>query len=139
MSTRLVIDSDPLAVREALRHLLGGPPLCTLTEDARGTTEIVLAEALNNVVEHAYARSRGPIEVEVQLTADALDCHIFDRGLPLPGNRLPGREPRHSAETLPEGGFGWQLIRALATELDYRRVDGVNHLSFRLCTAQSAD
>jgi serine/threonine-protein kinase RsbW len=32
----------------------------------------------------------------------------------------------------PEGGFGWFLIRSLARELEYRRTDGENVLTFRI-------
>jgi serine/threonine-protein kinase RsbW len=38
--------------------------------------------------------------------------------------------------TLPEGGFGWFLIRTLSRDLDYRREGGRNLLSFRLDTHQ---
>lgn len=72
-ATRLVFDSDPLAVREALRRLAACPPLCLLDDDMRGTAEIVLAEALNNVVEHAYAGRRGKIELWLRLLPGALE------------------------------------------------------------------
>lgn len=136
-TAHLVIESDPLAVRDALRRLLGAPPLADLADDARGSAEIVLAEVLNNVVEHAYACSHGTIEVWVRPSPSGITCRVSDRGLPLPGNRLPAGTLRCLAgDDLPEGGFGWHMIRALACDLDYRRIDGVNHLSFRLRGAE---
>ena len=104
---RLVFDSDPLAVRAALRMLFDGRSLRLLPEDERGTAEIVLAEVLNNVVEHAYASASGEIEVTVQITAAALTCTIIDRGRPMPGNALPvGTQlPALGEGDLPEGGF----------------------------------
>ena len=33
---------------------------------------------------------------------------------------------------LPEGGFGWLIIRRLAHDVRYLRQSGVNELSFRL-------
>lgn len=134
---RLVFDSDPMAVRTALRTLFDRRPLHLLSEDDRGTAEIVLSEALNNIVEHAYAAHQGQIEVIVCVMQGALICTVIDQGLPMPGETLPeGRLPEvRGIEDLPEGGFGWHLIRALSTDLAYRRVNGHNELRFRLITA----
>jgi serine/threonine-protein kinase RsbW len=52
----------------------------------------------------------------------------------LPEGRLIARA---DVSNLPEGGFGWFLIRALSRDLDYRRVGGRNLLSFRLNTQQA--
>ena len=35
-------------------------------------------------------------------------------------------------EAWPEGGFGWGLIRDLASNLTYARHEGENHLSFTI-------
>ncbi|MBZ4690009.1 MAG: putative anti-sigma regulatory factor, serine/threonine protein kinase [Cereibacter sp.] len=127
--TGLVLDSNLLAARAALRRLLDAPPLDGLDEEARWRAELVLAEVLNNVVVHGQLRGR--IAVRLRLEGQALICRISDQGLPLPGGRLPeGVLP--TPETLPEGGFGWPLIRALASDPEYRRAEGVNHLSFRI-------
>ena len=53
------IASTPMAVRDALLEILGHPVMAHLPDDARGTAELVLAEALNNIVEHAYDRDDG--------------------------------------------------------------------------------
>lgn len=129
---RIVIQATMLDVREGLRDLMACPLVQDLSEDCLGTAELVLAEALNNVVEHAYARYSGQIEVEVQRGADQLRFHISDRGLPMPGAEPPaGRLPDMGAfEDLPEGGFGWFLIRSLAQDLAYQRIGERNLLSF---------
>ena len=98
-----------------------------------GTIEIALAEALNNIVEHAYPPDApGGIALRIDLSAARLRCELRDQGTALPGlappdNGLPdlGGPP----ETLPEGGFGWSLIRALTTRLIYERRDGENRLT----------
>jgi serine/threonine-protein kinase RsbW len=133
---RLVIHGDSLSVRGGLASLFAAPPLCDLAADARGTAELVLGEALNNIVEHAYATTSGPIEVCVTRTADALACRIADRGASMPGGTPPaGQLPTGldgPIDDLPEGGFGWFLIRTLTADLTYHRQDGRNHLSFTL-------
>lgn len=123
-----------LDVRAGLREMMTCALVRDLGRDSLGTTELVLAEVLNNVVEHAYSAFPGVIEVEVQRAPDRLNFHISDMGLPMPGAEPPpGRLPDlTSFEDLPEGGFGWFLIRRLAQDLRYSRADGGNRLSFHV-------
>jgi serine/threonine-protein kinase RsbW len=138
--TRIIIPSDPLAVREALRALFDTLLLRSLPEAERGTAEIVLAEALNNIVEHAYSTDRGEIELTLRLSHSELACRITDSGAPMPAGQLPegALKPLVPPDDLPEGGFGWFLIRTLARDLHYRRINGQNQLSFCLNAGQSS-
>lgn len=133
-ASHVIADADPMAVRHGLECLFAQEPLRCLSEDLRGTAEIVMAEALNNIVEHAYAGRAGVIEVCVMLGTDGLNCTISDFGAPMPGNTLPQGAPRPLGHLpdLPEGGFGWFLIRALAQDLQYSRFRDQNFLRFRL-------
>ncbi len=137
-STRLVIPSTPLAVRQALCALFDTLMPGPITQPARDAAQIVLAEALNNIVEHAYAQSPGEIEVTVTFSATGLVCSITDAGLPMPDACLPPGDlaPLPQSGDLPEGGFGWHLIRALSQDLHYRREGGRNLLSFRIDAKQ---
>lgn len=130
----LIIQSDTLAVREVLGALMSMAPLLGLSDEVRGNAEIVLAEALNNVVEHAYRDGPGPIRVCIDHLAPLLTFSVFDQGAEMPGGTLPtGRlEPLGAPEDLPEGGFGWFLIRTLTLDLRYERAGGTNHLRFAL-------
>lgn len=138
-SIRLTIPGHQSAVRDGLRALLDTLLLRSLPEDGRGTAEIVLAEALNNIVEHAYAHHDGEIEIDLHLRQHELLCRITDTGLPMPDGKLPAGllAPIGSFDDLPEGGFGWHLIRSLTHDLAYRRDSGRNLLTFRLDTQQS--
>jgi serine/threonine-protein kinase RsbW len=130
----LVFTADPAAVRDALASLLAMAPVLGLGADDRGTVELVLAEVLNNVAEHAYAGGSGPVEVDLQVTAAGLSCRVADVGLAMPDGMLPtGRLPSaqpEALEDLPEGGFGWYLIRTLTADLTYARSAGQNRLTF---------
>ncbi len=120
------------AVRAGLKRLMMLEPLAGLSDDARGTFEIVLAEALNNVVEHAYPNAPGPILVGVDHLPPVLRVSVYDLGLPMPDGQLPKGElkPLVEGEELPEGGFGWFLIRTLTLDLEYERDGGFNKLRF---------
>lgn len=128
----MTIQSDNIAVRNGLGHLLSMAPLRHLSDDVRGNVEIVLAEVLNNVVEHAYRDAPGPICICIDLTASVLEVSVFDQGAPMPGGHLPPGllRPIEEVEDLPEGGFGWFLIRALTQDLRYERAGEVNRLCF---------
>ncbi|MDF0600672.1 ATP-binding protein [Psychromarinibacter sp. C21-152] len=98
--------------------------------------ELVLAEALNNVVEHAQRdRPDGTIELHSETRDDGLDLWLFDDGAPMPGDTVPQGDLPDTASRAartPEGGFGWYLIRSLADDLTYARLPGGNLLRMRL-------
>ncbi len=131
----LVLQASPLAVRDSLLQMLAAPPLSDLSPDARGTAEVVLAEVLNNIAEHAYPAGPGPVAVALTPVAAGTHCLVIDQGAAMPGDRLPeGRLPIADSglEDLPEGGFGWHLIHSLTRDLAYVRAGGCNRLSFLL-------
>lgn len=136
VAARILIPSDPIAVRQGLKSLFESLLLRRLDDTDRGKAEIVLAEALNNIVEHAYADGTGEIELTICLNRRGLNCRIIDHGAPMPGGAMPGGVLT-APEDFPEGGFGWHLIRTLSEDLRYARVAGRNQLTFRLATEQS--
>jgi serine/threonine-protein kinase RsbW len=125
----LVFAADPLAVRGAVATLLAGLPGGFMTPEARSAAEIVISEALNNIVEHAYPDGPGQIALWLHQGQDGLICEISDQGAPMPGGALPeGRLPQLDTTDLPEGGFGWFMIRALTDDVHYSRLGGTNRL-----------
>lgn len=105
---------------------------CGLPEARIGEVQIALAEAVNNVVEHAYAdNTPGDVNIRCQLEDEKLSIYIRDAGAPLPKGQLPAGTAQAldgPTEELPEGGFGWFLIRELTSDIKYERSDGQNNL-----------
>jgi serine/threonine-protein kinase RsbW len=134
----LVFLASPASIRENLAHLMQARPLSDLSDDSRGSAELVLAEVLNNVAEHAYPEGQGPVSISLVRAAAGISCLIVDQGTPMPGGALPAGQPPSAPdlalEDLPEGGFGWLLIRSLTQDLAYVRTSGCNRLSFTLPT-----
>lgn len=133
---RLVFPAGEKQVRRALSTAMGALAGMGLSDDARGLAEIVLAEVLNNVVEHAYAAQRpGLIEIDAWLEGAFLWMKVQDDGFPMPDGVVPKRRDQDvtgAAETLPEGGFGWSIIHELSHDLTYER-DGLrNTVTFSL-------
>lgn len=61
----MTIPADFLSVRHGLQQLFGQDSLIDLSEEQRDHSEIVLAEVLNNIVEHAYCGEHGQIKISV--------------------------------------------------------------------------
>lgn len=100
--------------------------------DTIGELELVLAEVLNNVVEHAYLYSEdGEIDILVRLRNDRLRATITDKGRKFDGPpQLKVMDVENmDFEELPEGGFGWNLIRTLMDKIEFEHKDHQNRLT----------
>ena len=135
---RATFDNVRLAIEAAMTTL--GP--LNLSAEEAGSVEIVLAEALNNVVEHAYPDHQpGEVKLVLRHGRAGLLIEIRDNGKPMPNGRTPlGQHPSDvkPRDPLPEGGFGWFLIRELARDLIYDRENGENFLIFRMAVGNSS-
>lgn len=139
-----VFEGTAEGVREAIAATKLRLAVHRATEEEVFSAELVLAETLNNVVEHALNGVDQPkFALRLRWVTRGLEIEIRDRGKPMPGGEPPiGTRPvmPERVEDIPEGGFGWFLIRELAHDLRYRRLAGENRLTFRLaiCLTESA-
>lgn len=141
-ATTIDLTSDMMAVRHALARLIGQLHALGLEDEELGSIELVTAEALNNVVEHAYGpEAEGEISISWSFGATGLLMKIEDRGKPIPSDKPPlSPTPcaRDHAALVPEGGFGWFLIQGLARNIVYRREQGRNVLTYRMAVGLGA-
>ena len=128
--------SEAMAVRGALQQARSAWHDWGVVPDDCATAEQVLAEVLNNVVEHAHNEDpNGKVRLSCAAEGSDLVIEVRDNGRPMPDLKLPEgnlAEVSGALEDLPEGGFGWFLIHMLTQDLSYRRDDGWNHLQFRI-------
>lgn len=135
---RTTLDSAPESVSTALREVR-----CALS--SRGglaqidpSWEIVVAEVLNNIVEHAYQSGEGKIYLSLEFRSGPpaiLLAEFTDFGRPMPDGKPPVAKPANldvQRDDLPEGGFGWAMIHALVSSLVYHRNEGCNNLSLEM-------
>ena len=105
-----------------------------LANDQLNTIEIVLAEVLNNIVEHAYSQTgAGQIRITYDLSGATLTFCVRDEGKGFRNGAPPSGERQDLTGplvSLPEGGFGWMLIRELTENLSYLRRGHENILTF---------
>jgi serine/threonine-protein kinase RsbW len=95
----------------------------------------IVAEALNNVIKHAYDSEPGHnIEVTIFVYNDKMIFQIIDIGKsmkPAQCNFSHARldfEP-DKIETLPVGGMGLYIINSLMDEVSYETAEGKNILT----------
>lgn len=140
--------SDPLAVASVIGALSDHFRQFHLQPDDFSNIEIVLSEIINNINEHAYCgATERPIEIHAALEGNRVCFRLTDRGAEMPNGCIPAcKKPDQNVPPeqnvppdqnvaiaqLPEGGFGWSLIQSIACNLRYARIDGENHLSFRV-------
>jgi serine/threonine-protein kinase RsbW len=105
-----------------------------VSPDVVGELELVMAEALNNVVEHGYLYSEdGEIDILVTLTNEFMTIKITDSGRKFDGPP-PFKEmdvESFNFEELPEGGFGWNLIHSMTDEVEFEFADQQNRLTLK--------
>lgn len=90
--------------------------------------QIVIAEAVNNIVEHAYAgQSLGALVLHMTVSGTSLEIVLLDWGRPFPHPDAPPTLPDPCG--LSEGGYGWFLIRSLVSHVCHSRDAGKNRLS----------
>lgn len=136
---RLTLPATNDGIREFLLNLSVLLAPLDLDEDALGNVEIILAELMNNVVEHAYAgRTDGQINIGIDLLGKLLIADVTDRGKAMPEHQVPRKRAAEldvPREDLPEGGFGWYMIHELVESLSYKRTDDMNIVRFSMRTA----
>ena len=138
------INADPISVRDAILEIMRRIQH-EFPAQSEGiiSTEIVLAEVLNNITEHSYEGSNlGDVVVSVLCTDDMISIETRDYGLPMPGLTPPETEleaPPIGVEDLPEGGFGWFFIRSLSSHLEYRHTGSQNIFCVQIPTAPETE
>lgn len=115
-------------IRKTLQDVHSFLSNCPIPECRVQDLDLVLAEVMTNIARHGYPGKPGTISLQLVQTPHALECRIADQG----GSFDPaflGSAPPEPCD-LPEGGYGWYIIRSLARQIHYERLEGKNILLF---------
>ena len=89
---------------------------------------LALAEAVSNVMRHAYlGDATGPIQIVCRRSRDSLEIEVGDRGRKFD----PLAQPLPRPDELRSGGRGIFIIQSSADECSYRRDGEWNRLRLR--------
>ena len=100
------------------------------SQDRIGDINLVLAEAITNIVRHGYLDTTGEIRLSLSLEDGNLNCQLVDTGVAFDPEIL-GHAPPDPGK-LKDGGYGWFIIRHLSRCVRYSHENGHNSLSFTL-------
>lgn len=123
----LTVATTPDAVPEASARIARFGAQAGLSELACFQIQVVVAEALNNIVHHGMTdESHGTIEIQCGVVAMDFEITIQDRGMALdilPSDRFPdGRA---------ESGRGWPIMVHWADAVEYHAAGAHNELTLR--------
>ena len=120
------------------RHAAATPGQDLIVEQV----ELCVAEALTNVVKHAYdGRETETFHVACNASGRQIVVDIIDRGKELPESALEQTELQPFScdlNDLPESGFGWFIILEQMDSVSYRREAGTNFLTLTKQLARPA-
>ena len=135
----LEVAISALGVRSALSRATAWMRGRSIPAPSVGAAELVLAEALNNICRHAFPNDGvGRIGLDMREEEGIVRIELRDGGQPMPGGVAPAGAPAIvdcALDDMPEGGFGWFLIRQLTEDLVYSRDGNENRLSFSIRSA----
>ena len=112
-----------IARQQARQFLLNN----AVDEHALAAVELVLEEAVTNVVRYGYDHPAGHvIEIDLQVDLDEVQILIVDDGRPFDPLDSGGLLLPDSLEDAQVGGLGLLMIRNTANTMSYERRDGQN-------------
>ena len=123
------IDSNISKVRELAANFRIFCDELNLNDDA-GLLELMLVEAVNNIIEHAYNNISGSL-VDAQFEADNKNITItlIDHGIYFPASVFNNGKPiPDKNRDLSEGNRGLGLIYTIADNVERYNVNGMNIL-----------
>ncbi len=119
----------PVSVRRFIADTISWLTKFQIDAADLGNVEIVLAEALNNIVEHSQMGGAETIGITIKLTENQIICSLRDSGIhskALCGHKIIRHAGPEQISDLPEGGFGISLIQAIALDIEYFPVEHGN-------------
>jgi anti-sigma regulatory factor (Ser/Thr protein kinase) len=102
----------------------------SLTPDVVFNVNLVLEEAIVNVINYAYPKEKHEsIYLSAQLHEGSIVFVLTDTGMQFDPTKAPEADITLSLEERPIGGLGIFLIRQIMNEVSYERIDGKNVLT----------
>lgn len=137
LAFEVTLEGAHVAIRSALLVIRENLAPLDLSREELCTVELIVAEVLNNIVDHAFDDHPHPgsIRVHGSYQPNGLKFCFTDLGKPMPHSALRASLdaiPCLDPSTLPEGGFGMGLIKLLTDRLDYSRTGSLNCLTMRI-------
>lgn len=100
-----------------------------INNETTSVLELILVEAVNNIIEHAYQNQKGlPISAQFEAKHNEVVITLIDEGNLAPDSVYKEKKNMPKCEDLPEGSWGIGLIQSLSDGVEYYNVNGMNIL-----------
>jgi len=104
----------------------------SLSARAAFQLDLVLTEAVTNVIDYSRRDDGGRIDLTYAIEAGAIHIEIADDGPPFDPTARADVSLPHSLDEATPGGLGIHLMRRYALDMTYRRDNDRNVLGMRL-------
>lgn len=94
--------------------------------------DLILEELVTNTIEHGYGVDEGTIEIFLDGDGEKVRLQVRDRARAYDPFSVPAPDPDAPLEARRPGGLGIHLVRQLAQDCSYERVDGENRVTLCL-------
>ena len=132
MEKKLVIKNDISEISKLATFVEELSEEFNLTPELNFNLNLVLEEAISNVILYAYGKEE---QKEISLVAYLSDNNLVfvltDSGMEFDPTKVPDADVTLSAEEREIGGLGIYLIRQIMNTVEYQRIDGKNVLTMR--------
>lgn len=132
MEKKLVIKNDISEISKLATFIGELSEELDLTPELNFNLNLVLEEAVSNVILYAYGKEE---QKEIFLVAQSCDNNLVfvltDSGTEFDPTKVPDADITLSAEEREIGGLGIFLIRQIMNTVEYQRIDGKNVLTMR--------
>jgi serine/threonine-protein kinase RsbW len=92
--------------------------------------ELAAEEAVVNIFNYAYKASRGEVKITCKVDETKFIIEIADTGVPFNVLSIADPDIKSNIMERREGGLGIFLIKKFVDDIQYRREDDVNKLTF---------
>ena len=132
MGKKLVIKNDISEISKLATFIEGLSEELNLTPELNFNLNLVLEEAVSNVILYAYGKE---VQKEITLLANMSNNNLIfvltDSGKEFDPTKVPDADVTLSAEEREIGGLGIFLIRQIMDMVEYQRIDGKNVLTMQ--------
>ncbi len=111
-----------------IQFVMAGAKKLEFDKQTLNQLHVAVEEVLVNIINYAYEKQPGEVEIGYDLDANQLTMRISDKGLPFNPLDLPAPDINLPIEERPIGGLGIFMMREIMDEVSYERENNRNSL-----------
>jgi serine/threonine-protein kinase RsbW len=112
----LTVRADPASLSQIRGWLDSALSALGVTENVRADLALAVTELCTNIIRHGYRGAEGPIELRAARDDDTIEITATDKAPAFSPEEHEAAGPR---ALLREGGYGLDLIKAMADEVSH--------------------